>query len=106
MRGYAFNSTADFDTVRQIKEKLCYVGYDIDIEKKLSLETTSLVEQYKVGTCNETDSIYYLSMIKRSGRFFLSFSWMLLQSYTLRLSLIGENLSTMLISLYSCLMAE
>ena len=49
MRGYAFNSTADFDTVRQIKEKLCYVGYDIDIEKKLSLETTTLVEQYKVG---------------------------------------------------------
>jgi actin-related protein 2 len=46
LRGYAFNRTADFDTVRQIKEKLCYVGYDLDMEKRLALETTVLVEQY------------------------------------------------------------
>jgi len=46
LRGYAFNRTADFDTVRQIKEKLCYVGYDMDLEKRLALETTVLVEPY------------------------------------------------------------
>lgn len=45
-RGYAFNRTADFDTVRQIKEKFCYVSYDLELEKRLALETTILVEQY------------------------------------------------------------
>lgn len=46
LRGYNFNRTADFETVRQIKEKLCYVGYDLNIEKKLALETTALVSKY------------------------------------------------------------
>jgi len=46
LRGYAFNRTADFETVRQIKEKLCYVAYDVEEEEKLSDETTVLVETY------------------------------------------------------------
>jgi len=46
LRGYAFNRTADFETVRQIKESVCYVGYDLGLEKKLALETTVLVESY------------------------------------------------------------
>lgn len=46
LRGYAFNRTADFETVRVIKEKFCYVGYDLELEKKLALETTVLVEKY------------------------------------------------------------
>ncbi|KAK9381576.1 actin family [Kockiozyma suomiensis] len=45
-RGYAFNRTADFETVRQIKEKLCYVSYDLELDTKLSDETTVLVESY------------------------------------------------------------
>jgi len=48
LRGYAFNHSADFDTVRQIKEKLCYVGYNIDQESKLAQETTVLVEKYEL----------------------------------------------------------
>jgi len=46
LRGYAFNRTADFETVRQIKEKLCYVGYDLELEKRLATDTTVLVESY------------------------------------------------------------
>jgi actin-related protein 2 len=46
LRGYAFNRTADFDTVREIKEKLCYSAYNIEQERKLALETAVLVEKY------------------------------------------------------------
>ncbi|PVV00357.1 hypothetical protein BB560_005268 [Smittium megazygosporum] len=45
-RGYEFNRTADFETVRQIKEKLCYISFDLDFDRKLSAETTTLVESY------------------------------------------------------------
>lgn len=45
-RGYAFNRTADFETVRQIKEKLCYVAYDTQQERTLAEETTVLMENY------------------------------------------------------------
>ncbi|EMR11597.1 hypothetical protein PNEG_00040 [Pneumocystis murina B123] len=45
-RGYAFNRTADFETVRQIKEKLCYVSCDLTLDHKLSQETSILVESY------------------------------------------------------------
>jgi len=35
-RGYAFNRSADFDTVRQMKEKLCYVACDYQKEVQVS----------------------------------------------------------------------
>ena len=45
-RGYVFNASADFETVREIKEKLCYVAYDVETEERLATETTVLVENY------------------------------------------------------------
>jgi len=46
LRGYNLNRTADFETARQIKEKLCYVGYDFAVENRLARETTVLVQPY------------------------------------------------------------
>jgi actin-related protein 2 len=48
LRGYAFNRTADFETVRQIKEQLCYVAYDTQQESNLALNTTVLMETYEL----------------------------------------------------------
>lgn len=38
-----------------MKEKLCYVGYNIEQEQKLALETTVLVESYTVSRCSRPD---------------------------------------------------
>ncbi|PSC73391.1 actin related 2 [Micractinium conductrix] len=45
-RGYSLNRSADFDTVRQIKERLCYVAHDFGQEVKLARETTCTTESY------------------------------------------------------------
>ena len=56
-----------------MKEKLCYVGYNIHAEQKLAQETTFLVEQYTLPdgrvikvTLRQSSSlvaiIYFLSM--------------------------------------------
>ena len=36
LRGYAFNSSADFETCREIKEQLCYVSYQLSKDRKLA----------------------------------------------------------------------
>lgn len=46
LRGYAFNSSADFETVRELKESLCYVSYDIAKDRKLANETTLVDKEY------------------------------------------------------------
>lgn len=49
LRGYAFNRTADFETVRKLKEKVCFTSYDLALDKKLAEETTTLTESYTVS---------------------------------------------------------
>jgi len=48
LRGYSLNRSADFDTARQIKERLCYVGYDLAVERKLAADTTVLVQPFQL----------------------------------------------------------
>jgi len=48
LRGYAFNRTADFETVKEIKEKLCYAAFDLELENRLYEETTVGVQKYKL----------------------------------------------------------
>ena len=48
LRGYAFNSSADFQTVQEMKESLCYVAHDHAKEVSLALDTTVLVKEYKL----------------------------------------------------------
>ncbi|KAL9250183.1 Actin-related protein, partial [Drosera capensis] len=55
---YAMNRSTDFETIQEIKEKLCYISYDYKREYQLGLETTILTKKYtlpdgrviKVGT--------------------------------------------------------
>lgn len=48
LRGYAFNSSADFETVRDIKEAMCFVSYDQMKDRKLADETTYHDKDYKL----------------------------------------------------------
>jgi len=43
--GYSFNRSSDFETLRTIKDKYCYVAYDPDKEEKLCTNTTSQIEK-------------------------------------------------------------
>lgn len=48
IRGYAFNSSADFETVREIKEKLCYASIDPAKERKIAQDTTVINTEFKL----------------------------------------------------------
>ncbi|CAL8466914.1 g6450 [Coccomyxa elongata] len=45
-RGYALNRSADFDTARALKERLCYVSADCKRELQLARETTCQQQSY------------------------------------------------------------
>lgn len=45
-QGHPLNSTADFETVRELKQRLCYVALDLEAERKLARETTLVDRQF------------------------------------------------------------
>lgn len=52
------NRNADFETVREIKEKLCYISYDYKREYELGLETTILVKRYTVSLFSQYQQFF------------------------------------------------
>merc|ERR1712217_412664 len=47
-QGHPLNSTADFETVREMKQKMCYVAYDLEAEQRLARETTVVHKAYSL----------------------------------------------------------
>ena len=77
LRGYAFNRTADFHTIQQMKEKLCYAALDTAKERRLAAETTTLVDKYtlpdgrviKIGRerFEASEALFTPSLVDREG---------------------------------------
>lgn len=48
VNGDSPNPSDDFDTARQINERLCYVEHDLAVERRLALKTTVLVQPFQL----------------------------------------------------------
>lgn len=45
-KGYSFNSYNDFEAIRELKEKVCFVSADYKMDQKISLNTTAYDMEY------------------------------------------------------------
>lgn len=45
-KGYNFNNYIDFEMIREMKEKVCFVSGDYEMDQKISLTTTAYDMEY------------------------------------------------------------
>jgi actin-related protein 2 len=48
LRGYSFHKSSDFEVVRCIKEKLCFISANTKVDRKLAVETTTYTVPYEL----------------------------------------------------------
>ena len=87
--------------LRIMKEKLCYVGYNIHAEQKLAQETTFLVEQYtlpdgrvikvKKKSSKAWQSLFFVKLFCKSWIFNISLSGFFLIFIFIRLVARGSR---------------
>lgn len=73
-RGYAFNRSADFDTVRQMKEKLCYVACDYQKEVQVSIACTDCA--FLAASCTKSPAACQAEQ-HTAWRIRMSWQWLL-----------------------------
>lgn len=67
LRGYAFNSSADFETVKDIKEKLGFMSHNIGLDRKIANETVFYEQDYRLPDGSFVKVAFFLASSGERG---------------------------------------